>query len=288
MKGGLAAILAAVRAVRRAGIRLKGKVVVQSVIGEEDGGVGTFAALQRGHRGDAVIVCEPTRLAVVPAQAGVTLFRITVPGRSAHGCVRHEGVSALERFLPIHAALLALERERNRRLRHPLYAGMEFPWPLSIGLVQAGSWPAIVPESLSCEGRIGVAVGETIAQARRELEETVRKAGAADPWLVAHPPTVEWIGGLWQGAETPLDHPIVGSLSGAVAAFRGRPAEVEGAPYGSDLRLFTNHAGIPGVLFGPGDIRLAHFTDEYVRVDEVEAAAICLGMTILNYCGVVE
>lgn len=286
MKGGLAAILAAVRAVRSSGLRLRGRLLVQSVIGEEDGGVGTFAALERGHRGDAVIVCEPTRLAVVPAQAGVTLFRITVRGQSAHGCVRQEGVSALERFLPVHAALLELEQERNRRLRHPLFAGTDCPWPLSIGLLRAGEWPAIVPESLSCEGRLGVAVGESLARARGELEEAVRRAAAADPWLQLHPPSVEWIGGVWEGAETPLDHPIVASLSRSLAALRGRPAAVEGAPYGSDLRLFTNRAAIPGVLFGPGDIRLAHFTDEYVRLEEVAEAAICLGLTILEYCGV--
>ena len=101
MKGGLTAALAALATIRRAGIRLRGTVTLQSVIGEEDGGLGAFAALQRGHRGDAVIVCEPTRLAVVPAQAGVTVFRITVQGRAAHGCVRDEGVSAFERFLPV-------------------------------------------------------------------------------------------------------------------------------------------------------------------------------------------
>ncbi len=288
MKGGLAAMLGAVQAIRRSGVRLKGALSVQSVIGEEDGGIGTHAALQRGHRGDAAIVCEPTGLAVVPAQAGVTLFRITVRGRSAHGCVRQEGVSAFERFLPIHTALLELERDRNRRLRHPLYAGMEFPWPLSIGMVQAGTWPAIVPETLVCEGRIGVAVGESITDARRELAARVRAVADADPWLVDHPPTVEWIGGVWQGTETPAEHPIVQALSGSVAETLGRPTAVRGAPYGSDLRLFTNDACVPGVLFGPGDIRLAHFTDECVPLEEVEQAACCLADTILEYCGVIE
>jgi acetylornithine deacetylase len=287
MKGGLVAILGAVRAIRASGLRLKGTIQVQSVIGEEDGGIGAFAALKRGHVGDAVIICEPTELAVIPVHAGVTIFRITVPGRAAHGCVRAEGVSALERFLPIHAALLALEAERNRAVRHPLYEGMPLPWPLSIGLVQAGNWPAIVPERLTAEGRIGVGVGERIGDVRRQLEEAVARAAKTDPWLAAHPPTVEWIGGVWEPSRPSPDHPVVQALQRAASRVLGRPASVRGATYGSDLRLFTNQFGIPGVLFGPGDIRLAHFTDEYVALAEVELAAQALAQTIVDYCGTV-
>ena len=286
MKGGLAAILGAVRAIRMAGVRLKGSVQVQSVIGEEDGGVGAFAALRRGHTGDAVVICEPTQLAVIPVHAGVTIFRITVPGRAAHGCVRAEGVSAFERFLPIHAALKTLEAERNRTVRHPLYDGMALPWPLSIGIVQAGTWPAIVPERLVAEGRIGVGIGERIADVRRQLEEAVAHAATSDPWLGEHPPTVEWIGGVWEPSRPSPDHPLVCALQRAASDVLGHPARVCGATYGTDHRLFTNNFGIPGVLFGPGDIRLAHFTDEHIALPEVETAARALAMTICEYCGV--
>lgn len=285
MKGGLTAILIALRAIRESGLRFRGSVSVQSVIGEEDGGLGTFAALARGHRGDAVIVCEPTGLAVVPAHAGVTLFRITVPGRAAHGAVRLEGVSAFHAFLPIHDALLRLEKQRNDTIRHELYEGIELPWPISIGIVQAGNWPAIVPEQLIAEGRVGVALGERIEDVRRQFEEAVRSAAANDPWLSAHPPAVEWIGGVWEPVVTSRDHPLIQSLSKAVKQVAGRPASVRGVSYGSDMRLFTNNYGIPGVLFGPGDIRLAHFTDEFVPVAEVEQAALALAMTILEFCG---
>jgi acetylornithine deacetylase len=284
MKGPLVSILGALGAIRGAGLRLRGSVCVQSVIGEEDGGLGTFAALDRGHRGDAVIVCEPTRLEVAPAQAGVTLFRITVPGRSAHAAVREEGVSAFERFLPIHQALVALEGRRNRTLPHPLYNGLALPWPLNIGIVQAGNWPSVVPEVLTAEGRIGVAVGEGIGEARRQVEEAVREAAAGDPWSREHPPAVEWIGGAWESAETPRGHPLVRMLAESVEAAVGRPAVIRGVTYGSDLRLFTNDFGIPGVLFGPGDIRLAHFTDESVPLAEVEAAALTLALTIARFC----
>ena len=61
---------------------------------------------------------------------------------------------------------------------------------------------------------------------------------------------------------------------------------MRGPTYGSDLRLFTNDFGIPGVLFGPGDIRQAHFTDESVPIAGVEAAALALAVTMTEFCGV--
>lgn len=136
------------------------------------------------------------------------------------------------------------------------------------------------------EGRIGVGLGETIGDVRRLLEDAVARAAQDDPFLREHRPTVEWVGGVWEPSRPSPDHPIVRTLQRVVAEATGAPARVCGAPYGSDLRLFTNGFGIPGVLFGPGDIRLAHFTDEYVSLAEVEQAALVLAVTICEYCGV--
>src|SRR5690606_1891806 len=143
------------------------------VIGEEDGGCGTLAAVERGYRADGAVVVEPTELKVAPAQAGALNFRITVPGAAAHGCVREEGVSAIKKFIPLHAALMELERERNQRARTDVELGRLFgryalPYALCIGTLRAGEWASSVPESLVFEGRYGVAPGEDIAAARRE------------------------------------------------------------------------------------------------------------------------
>ncbi|MCJ7620105.1 MAG: M20/M25/M40 family metallo-hydrolase, partial [Anaerolineae bacterium] len=108
MKGGLCCALFAAKALRDSGVRLKGRLMVESVIGEEDGGVGTLAAVLRGYTADGAIVAEPTELIVAPAQAGAFNFRVTIPGKAAHGCVREEGVSPIEKFVPIHQALMEL------------------------------------------------------------------------------------------------------------------------------------------------------------------------------------
>ena len=165
MKGGLCCALFAAKAVRDAGVRLRGRLSVASVVGEEDGGTGTLATILRGHSADGAVVVEPTRLHVVAAQAGSLMFRLVVHGLSAHGCVREEGVSAVEKFVPLLAALRRLEAERWRRRRaQPLFAGYRLPWPIEVGTVRAGDWASSVPDTLVAEGRYGVAVGEDVGR----------------------------------------------------------------------------------------------------------------------------
>ena len=60
---------------------------------------------------------------------------------------------------------------------------------------------------------------------------------------------------------------------------------IEGVTYGSDLRLFTNQAHIPSVLFGPGDVRLAHAANEYVAIEEIMFSTEVIANMIINWCG---
>jgi len=285
MKGGLCCALFAAKALRDAGVRLNGRLIVESVIGEEDGGVGTLAAVLRGYTADGAIVAEPTELIVAPAQAGAFNFRVTIPGQAAHGCVREEGVSAIEKFFPIHQALMELERERNERLQDPLYARYTLPNALCIGTVRAGTWASSVAESLVFEGRYGIAVDEDQSVARRAFEKTVAEAAQADPWLRDHPPVVEWWGGQFYPARTPVDHPLVHTVLGAYEEVTGDVARLDGMTYGADMGLLVNVGHTPTVLFGPGDVRVSHRPDEYVPVKELETAVRTLALTALRFCG---
>lgn len=285
MKGGLACALFAVKAVRDADVALLGTVHVESVIGEEDGGVGTLAACLRGYHADGAVVVEPTELKVAPSQAGALTFRITVPGLSAHACVREEGVSAIEKFLPIHAALLELEKERNRSVRDPLYQRYRLPFALSLGRLEAGNWSSSVPESLVAEGRYGVAVGEDPEAAKKVFEIAIRKATASDVWLRNHPPQVEWWGGQFHPASIPQDHPLPQTLAAALADATGQAAAFEGMTYGSDMRLLVHVGKTPAILFGPGDVRHAHRPDESVSIADLKATVQTLALTALRFCG---
>lgn len=288
MKGGLTCALFAAKAIVDAGVRLKGRLLVESVIGEEDGGVGTLAAILRGYQADGAIVMEPTRLIIAPAQAGALNFRVTIKGLSAHGAIREEGVSAIEKFVPVYQALMELEAERNRPPHDPLFVTYELPYPICVGTMRAGDWASSVAEWLVLEGRYGVAVGEDLTEARRMLESAVGQAAAADPWLQVHPPQVEWWGAQFAPAAIPAEHPLVRSVSGAFAALTGAVPRIEGMTYGADMRLLVNEANTPAVLFGPGDIRLAHRPDESVPIDDLHVATQVLALTALRFCGYEE
>ena len=284
MKGGLVAGIAAVTALRSAGFVPAGDVMIQSVIGEETGGAGTLATIVRGYRADSAIILEPTKLAICPVGAGAATFRLRVTGRAAHGAMRETGVSAVTKYYLIQRALQNLERKRHTRFHNPLYEQSTLAAPISVGKVQAGDWPSTVPESLIAEGRYGVFPGEPLESARKEFEKAIGASARTDAWLLEHPPVVEWFEGQFESAQSPIDAPVLQLLRDSHLSVLKRAPAVHGVSYGSDLRFFTNNANMHAVLYGPGDVSLAHSLDEHIPFQEVIDAAKVIGCTILNWC----
>jgi len=288
MKGGIATIISAVEALEVLGITLCGDITVATTVGEEDTGVGALATVLAGYRADAAIITEPTRLRLVPAQAGSLVFRITVEGRAVHASARHRGVSALEKFLQIFEALRALEREREATLRHPLYDGVEDRAAVNFGVVRAGEWPITVPEKLVAEGRIGLIPGEELDVSKSMVIDRIMQAAEKDPWLRNHPPEVEWPGGQGVPAEVPVDAPICRAVSRAHERVTGQTPAVEGSAYGADMRFFVRLAGMPCVMYGAGDIGWAHCPDEHVSITELLTATETIACLLVEWCGIAD
>ena len=283
MKGPLVAGLAGVRAVLGGGASLRGSLLFQSVIGEEDGGLGTLASVLRGHVGDGAIVLEPTGLSVATAQAGALNFRLTVPGRAAHGALRYEGVSALEKFMLVYQELVDFEGERNRGVDDPRLSALPVPYPICVGTVRGGEWASTVPESIRAEGRFGVGVREDVTAARWALEARVAACCARDDFLRDNPARVEWWGGQFAPCETPQDAAIVQVARGVARDLGVGGDDVVGVPYGSDLRHLVNAGATPGILFGPGDVTEAHRENESVGVAELVEGARAVALSVLRF-----
>ena len=263
MKGGVIAALHAAAAVARAGGATH-EIVVQAVPSEEDGGLGSFAALERDSAFDAALIPEPTAFGVVASQAGALTFTGIVPGVSTHAAVRLEGISAIDRYVAIHTALAEHERRINEEVDDELMRALPLPYPVSVGKIGAGQWSSQVPDLLTFEGRVGVRVDETVEHARASLEQVV-----ADACPEA---SITWSGGQFAPGQTDPASPFARLVRRAVGDELRDEPPLLGVSYGADMRLFCER-GIPCVMFGPPGLELAHAVDERVNVQDLVTVA---------------
>jgi acetylornithine deacetylase len=282
MKAGLGAcVFAALVLHKEYGDGLNGRIVVESVAGEEDGGIGTATAAHLNpypFERDAVVVAEPTEMGVVTATEGNLMKEIQLTGRSAHAATRWRGESVLPHFERIRRAFEELEAERDETTTHPLYKDYPLSWPVNVGIVRAGSWASSVPAHLSAHVRIGVAPGESLEAAETAFQNRLDEVTSNSEWLTAHPPTFERRSIQFASAECDPDAEIVGTLQAAMDEHGLKATEPYGATYGADSRHYLA-AGIPTVLFGPGSVDHAHFPNESVDWSEVQTATAVLAET---------
>jgi acetylornithine deacetylase len=295
MKAGLAACVFAALDVREAAESgatndggdpaLDGRVVVEGVAGEEEGGIGAAAAALDNpypFERDAAVVAEPTDLRCVTATEGTVMKRLHLQGRPAHAATRWVGESVLPQFETIRQAFEELEAERADSVTHPLYGEFPIPWPVCCGRVEAGSWASTVPATLTAEWRIGVAPDETVSEVESQFEERLAEVVADDEWLAEHPPTFERFTIQFEPAEIDADEPVVGALQSAMSEAGLAETGAQGATYGADSRHYVE-AGVPTVLFGPGTIEQAHFPNETIHWPDVATARDVLAGTVREY-----
>ena len=285
MKAGLSSGLFAIYILKNLGFSPDGDIIFQSVVGEESGGCGTLTNIVRGYHADAAIILEPTSLKLSPIQSGALTFRLKIPGKATHASMRWDGISAIEKYSLIHQSIIDFEKERHDSFDVEYYQSKDRVAPINIGTIEGGQWHSTVPESIIAEGRLGVFPGESNEKAKESFERHINRFSQSDNWLKDHPPVIEWFEGQFESGQTSLDHPLIKELGDTYNNVSNQDAIIEGVTYGSDLRLFTNHANIPSVLFGPGDVRLAHAANENILIDEILISTEVIANMIVNWCG---
>jgi acetylornithine deacetylase/succinyl-diaminopimelate desuccinylase family protein len=304
MKGGLAAGVVALRVLRDLGIRLAGDVVFQSVVDEETGGPGTRSAVERGHVADAAIVLEPTGLDILPVEGGLEWVRVVIRGVGGHSALRYRSVhaggqgtavSAVEKAAKVLAAVQDLERHWGNTKVHPwMPKGITTINPgVILGGTGGGSdgMPNTVtafssfPDYCSLGLSLKYLPSERTEDVRREFEEYIAAVANADPWLREHPPEIEWgvLGVSFPPAELSPDHPLLEVVRDVTRRVRGEP-EVRGMEAVTDLAWLAQ-AGIPGIIYGPGEPGHAHGTAEYIPIDELTLGVEAIAMVLASWCG---
>jgi acetylornithine deacetylase len=303
MKAGVVAQAFAAIALERAGIRLRGDLILEAVVGEEmmEHELGTTACIERGYRADAAVVSEPSAppeaLAVVPATPGLMWFEVSVVGRATHTSMRGEtirpggygsavGVNAIDKAVIVYEALRELERRWGDEKAHPLFRPGHFS--IHPGVFVGGPSSGLVPFAISDTARIDYVTwfppDEPPEAIRAEIEACIGAAAATDPWLREHPPAVEWKS-HWPSSSVDPSHPIVAAAVAAHERASGRPAVVHGFAAVHDAAFLTA-AGIPAIGYGPGDLRDAHALDEHVALDQLMTAVRTYALLAADWCGV--
>jgi acetylornithine deacetylase len=291
MKGGVACMVLAAEMLASLGIRLAGDLVVNTVTEEESTGAGGLVSA-RTLRADAAIVPEPTGLGVWIACRGSLLPTITVEGRAGHAGIAPRrpddggAVNAIEKMAVVLEAIRRLREHWALRERHPYLSAADVG-PTIIG---GGEWIVSHPASCRLACHIEYLPEQADAEGwgsavEQEFTDWVRRATAADPWLAAHPPRIDWtVGGVPPAAVAP-DHPVVVAALSAARAV-GRQSQIGGLDNWHDGATLTVEAGIPAICLGPGDIHLAHTVSECVPIADLIACTQALAVAAMRFCGV--
>ena len=285
MKSGLAAAMVAAAAFRRAGVGLKGKLVVGALVDEEDGMIGVRHLCQTavGRELDAAIICEPEENELCLEQRGVVWARFRVRGKMAHGAMPEAGVNPIACLGRLLAAAPGLERrlrkvcEKSRYLRPPTVTPtiVQGP-PARVGVPQSNVIPAVAEATFDI--RLTPGIGED--GVRAELEEICRQAAAAQPGV-----KIEWepVNAFRLATKVDRAEALVEAMVRGVKQAARRAPRYGGVPGSTDGTILRMQLGIPIVTCGPGDRLIPHQVDEFVSTDEIVEAAKIYVASALNY-----
>jgi len=284
MKGGIASMLAAVKSIKQAGIKLNGDLIVETAPEEEMTCMGTLACCQKGYKADAAIIPEPTNMDILIAMRGNASGKVTVFGRAGHadeGVQPHwtEGgaVNAISKSVKILQALEELTEEWKSRpdKQHKLLN----PDMVMPTIIRGGEWLIMYPEKVEIEFNADF-IPSTVNMGK-EIEEKIMSVAATDPWMKEHPPKVE--GGYMYGAEIDENEPIIKTASEAARELNIQPKLV-GIDSMTDAVHLINYSRIPTISIGAGG-ETAHRADEFVDITQLISATKVIALAILRWCG---
>jgi acetylornithine deacetylase len=284
MKSGLAAMLMALRILLEIGLAPRGQVIVEAVVDEELTGYGTLGCIIKGYHADAGICTETSDLQIMPACIGRLWFKIEIHGKSAGIATRWLAVNAIEKGIKIVQAVDDLERIRMADLTHPLYPDNRMALPCLVTMFNAGSFPSATPEIAELRGSLGLMPYEDVENVKRQFSRQIELVSQSDPWLRNNPPIITFKDVGADGAEIPVNHPIVQTLSEAFQESTKRQPIIAGRTGGADTRYLIKYGNTPTAIFGPGITAKMHMVNESVPINNVLEATKTLALAIHRWC----
>jgi acetylornithine deacetylase len=286
MKAGLTANLYALLALREIGFQPAANVYLQSVVEEECTGNGALACLQRGYRADAAFIPEPLEPQLMRAQVGPIWFQVQVSGDPQHasGGFNEAGANAIEKAMMLIGALKRLEIDRNaQKHRHEHFENHAHPIRFNLGKIAGGDWASSVPAWCHFDMRVAVYPGESLAGARREIEECIARAAAEDTYLPNHAPKVIYNGFMAEGYVLAGAPELESALRRSHEKVWGEALREHSTSAASDARFFGLYQSAPTLVYGPS-CRRPHGYDEAVDLESLRKVTQTMALFVAQWC----
>jgi acetylornithine deacetylase/succinyl-diaminopimelate desuccinylase family protein len=281
MKGGIVAMLYAIRALKQIGMELKGRIGLMLVPNEETGGMDGTAWLAQqgllGRDGVGMLLAEPTSGVVWNANRGAISLRVRVFGKPAHVGLQHQGENAFERMHAVVEKLQQLKREVEQRTTRfnigseqarnsILMLGGESGGGTNFNVVPAECWFTI-------DRRINPE--EDLAAEKTKLLDILERCnqdGIPLDWEI-----------FQEGASTSCDEDgLLGrALSRSVRAVTGEAPRFEMCPGLLEIRFYAAQ-GMPAFAYGPGLLSVAHGPNEYVDLRRMVDTSAIYALTAIE------
>ncbi len=282
MKGQLACMMVAMHTLKDLDVHLKGDVLFTAVINEEDRSEGTEYLVRHGPRADRCVVGEPTGLEIMAGHRGLEWLEFEFTGRTAHGGTPEKGINAISKAAKfIRRVEERLLPELGKRV-HPLIG----PAVMNFGVIRGGTQPSSVAGQCTLQIDRRWVPMEKLERVLGEYEDIIKELEAEDPGFHCRMTRMESNMATMDHMpmEIALDDPLVVDLRAILTSLRGSEPTISSFGGWTDASLISNFGKIPTLVFGPGDLSVAHSRLEYIPVDELRTGALAYALLAAAIC----
>lgn len=289
MKGGIGAMVIAMKSIVSSGIELKGDLLFESVVDEEHAGCnGTLANRLIGHNADAVILAEPSNLNIYPAHKGFRIVHLIVKGRTGMSFAGEKLENPVEYVGKLIECIKKFRKKRKKDTNIPeIYRKDKDPVPVFMPKLQAGEFsyriPMSIPDTCKLEVYWQTMPGETKENIEKEFFSFLDNWCKKDKFFKHNPLKWEFSHRWMPGTQIDKNHPIVKIAKKNANKITNQRINVQGAPYPCDLFIFNLYGDMPGIVLGPRGGN-AHGADEFVYIKDLINLAKIFACIALEWC----
>jgi succinyl-diaminopimelate desuccinylase len=264
MKGGLAVLMMAAKALAEAKVPLQGDLIIAATAGEETDSLGALSIAARPDLGpvQAVVIPEPSYNDIYVAEKGALWLELTTRGKTAHGSMPDLGQNAIMLMVTL---IHELQRLAIPCQEHPMLGGLT----QSVNTIAGGMKTNVVPDHCVATVDMRTVPGQDHPAIVRQVEDLIADLSRRVPGFKASLSVINDRIPI----ETSPEEPVVQSFADVVAELTGHRPVPKGVRYYTDAVAFVPALKTPMIICGPGDTGLAHQPDENVEVSKLLQAA---------------